>query len=73
MDSRQREVRISATFKGVLAVREGGMIIETPYCRYPVTGDNLDRYLGDKVEIHGLLADAAGRRMVMRVESCRLI
>ncbi len=73
MDSRQREVLISATFKGVLAVREGGMIIETPYCRYPVTGDNLDRYLGDKVEIHGLLADEAGRHRVMQVDSCRLI
>lgn len=73
MRLRQSEVKISATLKGVLAVQEGGMIIETPYCRYPVIGDDLDRHLGDKVEICGLLADEAGRRMVMRVESCRLI
>lgn len=49
------------------------MIIETPYCRYPVRGDDLDRHLGDKVEVWGLLADEAGRRMVMQVQSCRLI
>ncbi len=66
-------MRISATLKGVLAAREDGMIIETPYCRYPVRGAGLDRHLGDRVEIRGLLADEAGRRMVMQVDSCRLI
>ena len=73
MNPRRKEVKISATLKGVLSAREDGMIIETAYCRYPVMGDGLDRHLGDRVEIRGLLADEAGRRMVMQVNSCRLI
>lgn len=73
MGLRKHQVKISATLKGILSAQEDGMIIETPYCRYPVRGDDLDRHLGDKVEVWGLLADEAGRRMVMQVQSCRLI
>lgn len=69
----RKEVRISATLRGVLTVASGGLQIRTPYCCYPVRGQGLERHLGGTVEINGLLADEMGRRPVLQVESCQPI
>ncbi|ADK86159.1 hypothetical protein Deba_2805 [Desulfarculus baarsii DSM 2075] len=69
----KRQVRISATLRGVLTAVGDGLLIRTPYCSYPVRGEDLERHVGGQVEINGLLADEMGRKPVLQVESCQPI
>lgn len=73
MSRQRREVKISATLRGVLTAVSDGLQIRTPYCCYPVRGADLERHVGDRVEINGLLADEMGRKPILQVESCQPI